>query len=462
MNTTLAATTRQFVTTMVAIVVRTRVILLFVGSDGYACRDPSTTMCDVALTDQCEHDGNNKKASDPTPLECRPDEQKYRLQMFDSFDAGWGTTVLTITPTENPDKIIFKDGLVNGAQGIAYICLSGNEEPSTCYDVNVSGGTWGNQVSWEIRPLAEGAKALADGGTPMSCSFPVAGQDCERTCRGKYNVDPKDDEHYTTYKDLYSCMQWKCLIQVATCNLDINCPACFAEDTPDFCFANNDKFNALIDCTLCNCVDTFDDFCSKKPARGVIIPDIVPDEPPSRNPCTPWETLSGAGAMLTFSSRQYTNVDSIGRLVIDFDNNNFAALDYFEACVYSFRNDRGHGGFTALSCMQMLVDAAMNNKDGGEAALASLLYNKNAQDFCEYASSASADCPLCPSFLRFKTLLYESLDTCNALNEIECDAWAEFYPTCKRNLENKFILVDFTKQEQCKSILKFLLVTCFV
>lgn len=69
---------------------------------------------------------------------------------------------------------------------------------------------WGIEVSWEIKPLAEGTKgtllvlsflrkhlaivshildsALADGGSPMSCEFSVAGAVCERTCEGKVSL----------------------------------------------------------------------------------------------------------------------------------------------------------------------------------------------------------------------------------------------------------------------------------
>ena len=66
------------------------------------------------------------------------------------------------------------------------------------------------------------------------------------------------------------------------------------------------------------------------------------------------------------------------------------------------------------------------------------------------SSKSSADCPMCPSFMRFKTLLYESLDACKALDEIDCDAWSEFYPKCKTNLETQFQQVDFRNKAQCK------------
>lgn len=58
-------------------------------------------------------------------------------------------------------------------------------------------------------------------------------------------------------------------------------------------------------------------------------------------------------------------------------------------------------------------------------------------------------CPMCPSFQKFKTLLFESMDACKALDEIDCDAWAEFWQPCKNNLESKFQSSDFSTKEQC-------------
>jgi hypothetical protein len=57
---------------------------------------------------------------------------------------------------------------------------------------------------------------------------------------------------------------------------------------------------------------------------------------------------------------------------------------------------------------------------------------------------------MCPSFQKFKTLLYESMDACKALDEIDCDAWAEFWQPCKNNLESNFGKSDFSTKEQCE------------
>lgn len=423
------------------------------GHDGYACRNPKSPNCDSSLSSECpgKDAGDDNKGGNADDVDCASDETKYRLVMFDSFGDGWDLTKLSIHPQSDSSKVIFSGGLSDGAQGTEYICLSSSP---TCYQVNVGGGTWGNEVSWEVRPLVEGTKALADGGSPMDCTFSVAGESCERTCTGKSNVDPTNDPEYKTYKELYTCIQEKCLIQVGVCMAEETCAPCFAEDSPDYCFAN-DSFTAVIDCGLCKCTDTWGDFCAtKKASPGAVIPSNT-DEP-DKKPCTSAETLQGSNAVLKFSS--CTNFDEVAMMVTDFDQNNFGDLDTFEACAHSYNNDPGHGGKTAMFCMKILYDAIKANASDDDdftspkeaiSALASLVYN-NAQEFCECANDASELCPLCPSFIHFKTLLYESLDACKSLDEIDCAAWSEFYPKCKTNLETAFDRVDFKSKSQCK------------
>jgi hypothetical protein len=423
------------------------------GHDGWACRDPNSSECDSKLTSKCANGGSggNSNQPDPNSVICASDEAKYRLVMFDSFGDGWDATKLTINPNDDRNKEIFNGGLVDGAQGTEFICLS---TKPTCYHIDVSGGVWGNEVSWEIRPMGDGTKAIADGGAPMDCTFSVQGISCDRTCSGKPNMDPTDDPDYKTYKELYNCIQEKCLIQVGRCMGDSTCSPCFAQNAPEYCFAN-DNFNAVIDCGLCQCTDNYDEFCtSKQSGPGAVVPS-KPDEQPGPKPCTAAETLQGSSAVLAFS--KCTNFDQVGMMVTDFDENNFGALDTFEACSHSFQNDPGHGGKTAMFCMKILADAIDNpDPDPDSSApkqaissLANLIYH-NAERFCECASKSSADCPMCPSFMRFKTLLYESLDACKALDEIDCDAWSEFYPKCKTNLETQFQQVDFRNKAQCK------------
>ena len=426
------------------------------GHDGFFCRDTKSKRCDPKLTSKCatpDADKSNiKPEPDPNSVTCNSGESKYRLVMFDSFGDGWDQTFLTLTVDGEKSKQIFRGQLKDGSQGTEFICLSSS---STCYHVDLSGGVWGNEISWELRPLGEGTKAIADGGSPMDCTFSVAGAPCPRTCTGKPNVDPNLDPDYKTYKALFNCIEEKCMIQVGACMADVSCAPCFDQQAPEYCFAN-DNFNTVIDCGLCQCTDDYKGFCATKRAGpGAVIPKTKPDQQPAQMGCTAAETLQGSSAVLTFS--KCTNFDQVAMMVTDFDENNFGALDTFEACAHSFKNEPGHGGKTAMFCMKILADAMVkpedHHKDGAPteaiAALASLLYH-NAETFCDCAKTASKDCPLCPSFLHIKTLLYESLDACKALDEIDCDAWNEFYPKCKANLESSFQTVDFKAPAQCK------------
>jgi hypothetical protein len=73
--------------------------------------------------------------------------------MYDSFGDGWDATTLAIYPKDNK-KAIFTGGLKDGSEGTELVCLS--KDPS-CYNVETKGGTWGVEVSWEIKPTKDGA-----------------------------------------------------------------------------------------------------------------------------------------------------------------------------------------------------------------------------------------------------------------------------------------------------------------
>lgn len=127
------------------------------GHEGYACKDPVSDYCNSALTTNCPYNPNNANDNtpDPSDTKCEEDETKYRLVMYDSFGDGWDATTLTIQAEgEAKDKAVFKGGLVDGFQGTEYICLS--KDPQ-CYNAQTQGGTWGVEVTWEVRPLSEGS-----------------------------------------------------------------------------------------------------------------------------------------------------------------------------------------------------------------------------------------------------------------------------------------------------------------
>ena len=48
--------------------------------------------------------------------------------------------------------------------------------------------------------------------------------------------------------------------------------------------------------------------------------------------------------------------------------------------------------------------------------------------------------------------LYESIDACTALDEIDCDAWDEFHIPCQFSIKSRFGAIDFTNRAQCEFI----------
>jgi len=426
------------------------------GQDGYACRDPESGKCDPKLTTKCKEEPEPEPPKPgPADVKCATDETTYRLIQYDSWGDGWDATKMTI---KEGDNVVYEGALEEGSEGTKYICL---KNTPTCYHVEVKGGIWGNEVSWEVKALAVGAPSVADGGTPMECTFSSAGEACDKTCNGPPSSGHENDPEYTSYNDLLGCIKEKCIIQVGSCEEDGTCQPCLLDDTPAFCFANA-KYNALIDCALCRCAaegERPSEYCESKLPSGQGGGGGTP-EPPKKDEhgvaaqCNADETLKGSGAVMKFS--QCSEVDTIKAMVTDFDESNFGKLDAFEACSHSYANDNMHGGRKALDCMRILSDAINSpNTDANPdapteaiAALANHLYS-NAETFCACASDAGKDCPMCASFIHFKVLLSETLDACKALDEIDCDAWNEFYDPCKKNLIEKFSKIDFDNQNQC-------------
>lgn len=424
------------------------------GHDGYACKDPASDYCNSYLTTKCSPaNGGGNNDPDPYDTKCDVDETKYRLVMFDSFGDGWDTTTLTIQAEGKSDDVIFKGGLTDGFDGTEFICLSKSPQ---CYNAQTSGGTWGVEVTWEIRPLSEGSPSIAGGAAPGDCDFSVAGEVCSKTCENaKPNIDPSKDPEYKDFKDLYSCIEKKCVIQLGACDRNEECQRCFSKDAPDYCYGI-DTFVAIIDCTMCSCTEKAgSEFCTSKSGPGQVTPPIPKgDDENNVKQCTPKETMDGTSAIMDYAS--CVNLDSVSLLITDFDQNNFGQLDSFETCAHSYRDEDNHGGRTALSCMQILKNAMTNptvddKKDAPKEAISALAANlyDHAGTFCDCSKKASDACPLCPSFMNFKTILYESIDACQSLDAIDCDSWNEFWRPCKENLESEFQTSEFTNKDQC-------------
>lgn len=255
------------------------------GTEGFACRNPNSTECDMKLTYEC--------TSPDVPednLVCDDDDTKYRLVMYDSFGDGWDQTKMTIAPTKRKNDIRFNGGLKSGSIGTELFCLP---KESACIHVDVVGGEWGNEVSWEIKPMREGAPAIAGGGSPMSCDFSVGGEACENSCSGKPNIEPNNDPDYKEFKDMYTCIEDHCAIQVGICEKDDTCKLCLSEDKADFCYGS-EAFISVVDCTMCQCTERKgSSFCHSKLSPGMS-PPVVPvpsgngrEADGSPRPCSP-------------------------------------------------------------------------------------------------------------------------------------------------------------------------------
>jgi hypothetical protein len=297
------------------------------GHDGYFCVDPASADCDSAITKECSAKSSN--STKPRP-ECGSSDSLWAVKMYDSWGDGWDDTHLKITRTTGSSLEVFNGALQSGAQGTGYACLS---KGPTCYRVEVKGGMWGKEVSWEVKPLAEGAPAVAGGGSPMDCNFGVGGADnCGTACTGKPNVDPSKDPDYKQFKDMFNCISSKCLIQANACNQDSVCKKCFQSEPQDYCFGN-DVFNALLDCAICKCSEASQGskFCAEKGK------DFSPSSggggsgTGAKKACTAAETVAGGSAVISFS--KCLDFEQVTMLIPDYDTNNFGPLDKFEACV---------------------------------------------------------------------------------------------------------------------------------
>ena len=159
----------------------------------------------------------------------------------------------------------------------------------------------------------------------------------------------------------------------------------------------------------------------------------------------------------TEALRSFTHcsgLDQIELLVTSFDD--FGNLDVFEECVHTFNNHLNDpSGTSALHCMDVLKDT-ISNPNGGDVVVNQIVSDVaqqifySAPNYCSCASIASRECPGCGMFSSFHTVLDKSAGLCDALDDIDCAAWAEFARPCQSNLEKEFGgTVDFTNDEQC-------------
>jgi hypothetical protein len=226
------------------------------GLEGFACRDPSSLKCQPSLArsykEFCSKINDESGGADYSwanddgyateeaiPV-CSSSDTLYRLVQYDSWGDGWDETLLTMTQI-GADEPVYQGGLKFGSEGTVHLCLS--KVPS-CYRVTVENGVWGNEVSWELRPLRDGAPVIGAGGSPSDCTVPVGGvsEGCHNTCDSTRPDTKIDDPNYKDYKSMEACLELKCLIQVGNCAQDESCAGCMQGEIPQYCFAN-ENFN---------------------------------------------------------------------------------------------------------------------------------------------------------------------------------------------------------------------------
>lgn len=321
------------------------------GSDGYFCIDPKSS--------EYGNGPDNTSGSDILPPkkipECKDDEIPYKLFQYDSFGDGWDKTeMMILNQGDAAQRLPIYDGrLEDGAEGMEYICLSSKQ---ACYQVKVFGGYWGNEVSWNVKPMRNGAPAIASGGSPMDCQFPVSGGVCENTCTGAPNITPEEDEKYHSYHEMSNCIEEICVIQLGMCEKDIVCASCVGGgSTPTYCLANK-NYNALSFCTECNCVhdegthaDEKEKYCKDK-SREKHENDIGNDDEEEDNDsssskkmkaCSFDELTAGTNAVIKYS--ECSGVETFSALLTDFNPDHFGMLDTFEQCATDYAKSKyGH------------------------------------------------------------------------------------------------------------------------
>jgi len=428
------------------------------GSDGYYCRDPESVSPQGYPDKKSDGDAEGKGYDKPEHLHCEDGETGFYLIKYASFGNGWGLTSMTIDTKDSKKKDkVYEGTMEDGSRNEHLICVP--NEPA-CYDVQLSGGTWGNRVSWQIKSVMAGAPVIASGGAPLQCEFPVNGNECESTCNGQSDAEPpKGDQNseYHTYEVMEECIKSKCVIQLSSCESSTTCLDCMGEDIAAYCYSNV-NFNALVKCSLCQCVpDTekdeymgFDEFCATMPSKN----GIAGAETSQMHECNAKERRDGVSAIFNYTA--CSDIDFITAVNTDFAAGRFGRLDAFESCVSTYTIEPYHGGKTALDCMRILkttIESPKTTNDANEPSeaisnMAYHLYN-DGKEFCDCSARASEACPVCESFKNFKTILYESLDACRALDDIDCAAWSEFTPPCQENMQDKFGNTAFTTQVQC-------------
>ena len=276
---------------------------------------------------------------------------------------------------------------------------------------------------------------IASGRAPAECNFSVGGQYCENTCisSNEEKKEMSDEER--------NCAEAKCPIQFGSCSTDTeSCGKCLDDSSLSFC-TSNDKFISLSSCMQCSCSSSEND------------PKCQTNRDDDNLKCSAQQTLQGMKSLSMYS--ECSKIDDELALVKEWDENQFGKLDQFEECAHNFAKSKAG---SAMACMSILASIVRTNEQSEDnpaiLSIAQQLYS-DPESLCECTSSTNKMCPDCTKFLKFKTLLHETLDACNAVDEVDCDSWEEFSSPCQNNLRAKFGSIDFSQAQQCKHSFNF-------
>uniref|UniRef100_A0A7S1FP35 LNR domain-containing protein n=1 Tax=Corethron hystrix TaxID=216773 RepID=A0A7S1FP35_9STRA len=416
----------------------------------YICVDPKSKYCDRELSEECPERETEKPEKVEEEIICENGLKSYQVTERGTWD-GWGNTTIYISMISDTDGNEVEQGTIpsftgklkTGIEGVETACLADG-----CFEVRTSAAQWGNDVSWEVR--STNGAVLAYGGADLTCTFPIGGNMCENVCNGSLDLDSgrkkesEGDDSTFSQEEFDECMSTKCSVQLGVCASDVrHCSPCLNSNKMSYCYTNKNYDNVLT-CGMCSCMTGNEEECKRRSESSKKI------DPNSLPACTSTDTIDGSKALIEWS--QCSGIDSVSALLNDWDENDFGGMDSFEDCAHNYNNEKDHGNKTALQCMQILQDT-MNDyteMDVTEAIIGRLYYD--AADICDCSYSSYEKAPDCKNFSRLRTLLHETLDACNALDQIDCPAWEEYAAPCRKNMNEKFGTIDFTDKSQCSYI----------
>ena len=352
----------------------------------------------------CDYDGGDcERPEEDEPQRTKESCSYHQLILHESLWGTWGPAFVRVS--DDQGRVVVE------ADEATSVCLHLSSQK--CYQIEASGGSWGNPVQWELQDPS--GLVVASGSTPASCSV---GCGADTMCA----TDVIDPSH-RDFKDLHHCITRECPTVWALCREDEACQQCLEESPEESCYENA-LFSGLVECSLCRCGD--ESLC-----------------PTRHDTCDAQGLATGSKAMLEFAT--CTGLDA-RKVAASSMAKAFSTLDAFQECAALYASQESG---EAYECWRIFEDA-MDNTDGD---LARLIY-QDPERLYHCATKASHHTPLCPVYNHFQTLLFETLGTLEAIEQINCGAWQIYQRSCARNLMHAFQVIDFTEPAQCAYILQ--------